>query len=99
VAAYYSATIGTLPLLLLFLEEFINTFISDMLQVLDHTHMVFSSVTLVEGLKPAAGEALTFIAETHKSLPNEVAMMSHKSAVLAAWYATGAVSPLEPFLV
>jgi len=98
-AAYYSVTIRTLPLLLLFFEEFINAFVSDIFQVLNHAHMVFGSVTHIKGFEPTAREVLAFMAETHKSLPNEVTMMFHKNTVLAAWPATGAVSALEPFLV
>jgi hypothetical protein len=98
-AAYYSVTIRALPLLLLFFEEFINTFVSDIFQVLNHAHMVFGSVTHIKGFKPTAREGLAFMAETHKSLPDEVTMMFHKNTVLAAWPATGAVSALEPFLV
>ena len=98
-AAYYSVTIRALPRLLLFFKEFIDTFVSDVFQVLNHAHMVFSSVTLIKGFKPAAGEVLAFITEPYKSLPNEVAMLFHENTVLAAWHATGAVSLLEPFLV
>jgi hypothetical protein len=98
-AAYYSFTISALPLLLLFFKEFIDTFVSDVFQVLNHAQMVFGSVTLIKGFKPAAGEVRAFIAEPYQSLPNEVAILFHENAVLAARYATGAVSPLEPFLV
>jgi len=98
-AAYYSFTIRALPLLLLFFKESIDTFVSDVFQVLNHAQMVFGSVTLIKGFKPAAGEVRAFITETYKSLPNQVAMLFHENTVLAAWQATGAVSPLEPFLV
>ena len=98
-AAYYSFTIMALPCLLLFFKEFIYTFVSDIFQVLNHAHMVFGSVTLIEGFQPAAGEVLAFIAEPYKSFSNEVAMLFHESTVLAAWQATGAVSPLESLLV
>ena len=97
--AYYSVTIRALPLLLLFFKEFIDTFVSDVFQVLNHAHMVFGSVTLIKCFKPVAGEVLAFITEPHKSLPDEVAMMFHENTVLAAWQATGAVSLLESFLV
>jgi len=98
-AAYYFATIRASPLLLLFFKEFIDTFVSDVFQVINHTHMVFSSVTLIEVFKPAAGEVPAFITKPYKSLPNQVAMLFHENTVLAAWHATGTVSLLESFLV
>jgi hypothetical protein len=97
--AYYSVTIRALPPLLLFFKEFGDTFVSDVFQVLNHAHMVFGSVTLIECIKPAAGEVLAFITEPYKSLSNEVAMLFHENTVLAAWQATGAVSLLESSLV
>ena len=98
-AAYYSVTIRASPLFLFFLKEFINTFVSDVFQVFNHAHMVFGSVTLIECFEPAAGEILAFITEPYQSFPNQAAMVTHENAVLATWQATGAVSPLEPFLV
>ena len=97
--AYYSVTIRASPLLSLFFKEFIDTFVSDVFQVLNHAHMVFGSVTLVEGFKPATGEVLAFITKPYNSLPNQIAMLSHENTVLATWQATGAVSLLESFLV
>ena len=98
-AAYHFAAIRAPPLLPLFFKEFVDAFASDVFQVLDHAQVVFGSVTLVEGLKSAAGGILAFIAEPYKPFPNQVAMLFHKDTVLAAWHATGAVSPLEAFLV
>jgi len=97
--AYYAVTIRASPLLLLFFKEFIDTFVSDVFQILNHAHVVFGSVTLIECFKPAAGEVPAFITKPYKSLPNQVAMLFHESTVLAAWHATGAVSLLESFLV
>jgi hypothetical protein len=98
-AAYHFAAIRASPLLPLLFKESIDTFVSDVFQVLDHAQVVFGSVTFVEGLKSAAGEILAFIAEPYQPFPNQVAMPFHESTVLATWQATGAVSPLEPFLV
>jgi len=95
-AAYHFAAIRASPLLPLLFKESIDAFVSDVFQVLDHAQVVFGSVTLVEGLESAAGEVLAFMTEPYKSLSNKVAMLFHESTVLAAWQATGAVSPLEP---
>ena len=98
-AAYYTVTVRASPLFPFFFKKFIHTFVSDVYKVLNHAHVVFSSVTLVKGFKPATGEVLAFITKPYKSLSNEVAMLFHENTVLATWQATGAVSPFEPFLV
>ena len=98
-AAYYFATIRASPFLLFFLKEFIDTFVPDIFQVLDHAQVVFCSVTLIESFKPMTGEILAFITEPYKSFADQVAMLFHENTVLATWQATGAVSLLEPFLV
>ena len=97
--ADYSITIRASPLLMFFFKEFINAFVSNIFQVLNHAHMVFGSVTLIKGFEPVAGEVLTFITKPYKSFPNQVAMLSHENTVLATWQATGTVSLLESFLV
>ena len=97
--AYDLAATRASPPLPLFLKEFIHAFVPDILQVLNHTQMVVGSVALIKGFQPATGEVLAFITEPYKSLSNKVAMLFHESTVLAARQATGAVSPLEPFLV
>ena len=97
--ADYSVTIRALPLLMFFFKEFINAFVSNVFQVLNHAHVVFGSVTLVEGFKPATGEVLAFITKPYKSFPNQVTIFFHENTVLATWQATGTVSLLESFLV
>ena len=97
--AYYSVTIRALPLLPLFFKEFVHPFVSDVFQVLNHAHVVSSSVTFIEGFQPAAWEVLAFITEPYQSFPNQVTMMSHENTILAPWQTTGAVCPPESFLV
>jgi hypothetical protein len=97
--AYYSATIETPPLLFFFFKELVDTFVPDVFQVLNHAQVIFGAVAFIESFEPAAGEVLAFIAEPHKPIPDQVAMLFHKNTALATWQATGAVSPLEPFLV
>ena len=98
-AAYYSVAMRTLPLLLLFLEEFINTFASDVFQVLNHAHVVFGSVAPIKGFKPATGEVRAFITEPYKPFPDQVAMLAHENTILAARQTPRAISPIEPLLV
>jgi hypothetical protein len=83
--AYYSTTLRASPLLLLFFKEFIDTFFSDVFQVLNHAHMVFGSVTLIKGFKPVAGEVLAFITKPYKSFPNQFAMPSYENTVFTTW--------------
>jgi hypothetical protein len=70
VAAYHFAATRASPLLPLFLKESIDTFVSDVFQVLDHAQVIFGSITLVQGPKSAAGEILAFIAEPYQPFPN-----------------------------
>ena len=97
--AYYSVTVRASPLFPFFFKESIHTFVSDVFQVLNHTQMVFGSVTLIECFKPAAGEVPAFITEPYKSLPDQGAMLFHENTVLATRQAAGAISSFEPFLV
>ena len=98
-AAYYSATIRTSPLLLFFFKESIDTFVPDVFQVLNHAQVIFGAVAFIESFEPAAGEVLAFVTKPHKPFPNQVAILAHENTVLAAWQATGAVSLLESVLV
>ena len=98
-AAYYVAATRASPLLPLLLKEFIRTFVSDVFQVLNHTHVVFGAVTFVESPEPAAGEVPALIAEPYQPFTDQITMLSHENAILATRQATGTVSPLEPFLV
>jgi hypothetical protein len=98
-AAYHSATVRASPLFPLFFQEFGHPFVSDVFQVLNHTHVVLRAVTFVEDLEPAAGEALTFVTKPHKSFAEQVATLFHEGAVFAAPQTPGAVTLPEPFLV
>jgi len=97
--AYHPTTIRASPLLVFFFKEFIDPLVSDVIQVLNHAHVVFGPVTLIEGFQPAAGEVPAFITEPYKSFPNQVAVPAHEYTVSAARQASCAVFPLETFLV
>jgi len=64
-AAYHTATLGASPLLLLFFQEFIDTIIPDIFQVLNHTHSEMCSVSLIKMLKSFAWKIFAFIAIFH----------------------------------
>jgi len=97
--AYYPTTIGAAPLGCFLFQEAPNTILFCEFEVLYHAHVVFGSVTLIEGSQPAAGEVPAFITEPYKSFPNQVTMLFHKNAILAARQAASAVCPPESFLV
>jgi hypothetical protein len=98
-AAYHSAAIGASPLLPLLFKEFVHPFVSDVLQVVNHTHVVFGAVTFIQNIEPAAGKVPAFVTEPDKPFPKQVAIPFHEGAVFAAPQTPGAVTLPEPFLV
>ena len=96
-AAHHSATFRAAPLCLFLFQELLDAMLFDESKVLYHAHVVFGSVTLIEGFEPAAGKILAFITEPYKSFPNQVTVRFHKNTIFTAWQAAGAVCPLESF--
>jgi hypothetical protein len=82
-AAYYTATLRASPLLSLSFKESINAIISDVLQVINHAHMVKSAVAFVETLQPMAGEIPAFITEPHDSFPQQFTLPSAMTILVA----------------
>jgi hypothetical protein len=83
--AYYTATLRASPFSRFLFQEALDAMLFYEFEVLYHAHVVFSSVTFIEGFQSAAGKVLAFITKPYKSLPNEVTMGFHKNAILAAW--------------
>jgi hypothetical protein len=71
----------------------------DKYQVLYHTHMIKSTVPLIECLKATARKITALIAEADKPFTEQFAMVAHVCAVLAAWSATGAIRLMETLLL
>ena len=61
--------------------------------------MVFGAVAFIEISQPLAGKVLAFIAEAHKTFPQQVTVLFHEGAVLAAWQTAGTVLLRKSLLV
>ena len=90
---------GASPLFRFLFQESADTMLPDKCKVLYHTHMVKSTVSLIERFKPAAWEIAAFIAEADKPFTQQFALMAHESAVFAAWPAAGAIRFMETLLL
>jgi hypothetical protein len=98
VTAYHSTAFGAAPLRCFPFQKGRHTVLFYELEVLYLTQMVFGPIALVEGLQPAAGIIITFVAEPHEAFPQPLALLPHKGAVLAARQATGTVADAKSFL-
>jgi hypothetical protein len=70
----------------------------DKYQVLYHTHMIKSTVPLIEYFKATAWKITALIAEADKPFTEQVALFAHVCAVLAAWSATGTIRLMKNLL-
>ena len=57
--------------------------------------MIESAVSLVECPEASAWEHATLVAEVDQPFSQQVTMLAHERAVLAAWSATLAVGPMK----
>ena len=60
-------------------------------EVVYHTHVVFGTVSLIDGFESNTGEITALIAEPDKSFSQQIAAVTHKGAVLTARQAAGTV--------
>ena len=70
----------------------------DKYQVLYHTHMIKSTVSLIEYFKATAWKITTLIAEADKPFTEQVALFAHVCAVLATRSATGTIRLMKTLL-
>ena len=97
--ANYLSAFRAFPLFSFVFQKAINAVLFDKYQVLYHTHMIKSTVPLIECFKATAWKIITLIAEADKPFTEQVALIAHESAVLAAWSATGTVRLMKTFLL
>ena len=98
VTANYVSTFRALPLFRFPFQKAINAVLFDKHQVLYHTHMIKSTVAFIECFKATAWKITALIAEADKPFTEQVAMVAHVRAVLAAWSATGAIRLMKTLL-
>jgi hypothetical protein len=69
------------------------------MQIFNHTHMVFGSISCVQRLKPFAGEIQTLGAKPHLAFPDFLALVFHEQTMFPPWNTTGTIAPVKPFFV
>ncbi len=74
-AAYDCSTLEAFPPLLFLFKELIDAILLDVFEVLNHTHLEMCSVSLVEMLKPLAGEIITFVTIFHLTSQQQFASL------------------------
>lgn len=74
-------TSGALPPFFFPVKKFINTILLDVLQVLNHAHLVKSSVPFVELLKPMAGKVDTLVTKLYLSAIEYLAISPNVGAL------------------
>jgi len=82
----------------LVLQEPVDAMLLDVLEVSHHAHVVLGPIALVERLQPPARKALTLVTEAYESFGDNLTVVRHVQAVLAARQATWAVSIAKPLL-
>jgi len=68
-------------------------------EVVNHTHVVFGTVSLIEGFESNTGEFAALITKPDKSFSQQITFITHKCTVLTARQAAGTVLPAESLFV
>lgn len=89
----------TAPFFLLSAKKLVHPVFADRIQILDHTHMVFVAVALIERLQSLAGIVFAFDAEADQAFADLLTAIGHMQAVLAARDTSGAIGPMEALLI
>ena len=97
--AYHSTTFRAVPLYCFFIKELIDAILFDKFEIFYHAHMVFGSVTFIEGFQPATGKILALIAEPNKAFTQTFTLLLHKDTVLATWQASRTVFLRKPLVL
>ena len=85
---------GAPILRLLRLEEGLDSASSDLLQVLNHTHLVVLAIAFIKTLQPVAGENAAFEAEFYSLVQKGRTFTLNEGAFLVAGTTAGAVGRL-----
>ena len=96
-AANNVTAIGTCPLLLLRLQKFAYTVISDMFQVFYHAHTISFAVSRIEGFQIIAGKILALKTVFYFSLQGQQAWLSDKRTFFIADAASAAIGYPDTF--
>jgi len=93
----YPVAIGALPFSSLRDQEFLNAVLFDVFKVLDHTHVVMCSVTVVKVLQVSARKIRTFKAILDLIFQKQLTAFSKKCTLLSSRPTTCAIRHPAPF--
>lgn len=99
VTADGTAAPGAAPLLRFLLEKIGAVVFLDVVEVINHAHVIPGAVPLIEVLQTPAGEITALVAETDKPEPELVAASLHEGTILTAGHAAIAVFSVEALLL
>ena len=72
-------------------KEAVDIMFFDKFEVVSHTHMIFRTVSLIEGFESYTWKITALIAKPDKSFSQQIATVTHKGTVPAARQAAGTV--------
>ena len=98
VTADHVSAFRTFPLFHFLSQKALNAVLFDIHQVLQHAHVIKSTVPLIECFKAAAWKINTLIAEAYKPLTQQVALFTHVCAIIATGTATGTIRLVKTLL-
>ena len=98
VTADHVSAFRTFPLFHFLSQKAHNAVLFNKHQVLNHAHVIKSTVPLIECFKAAAWKINTLIAVVYKPLTQQVALFAHVYAVLAARTATCTIRLMKTLL-
>ncbi len=84
-------TRGTLPLRLLLFQEIFHAVRLDVVEVLNHAHVIFRAVALVQIFQSLTWISLTHIAEPDLAFTDQVTMIRHMRTIFASGNTAGTV--------
>jgi len=97
--AYHPAALCTLPLGFFLFQKAPGAILLYEYKVVYHTHVVFGTVSFIEGFESNTGEIAALIAKSDKSFSQQITVTFHESTVLTARQTAGTVLPAESLFV
>ena len=97
-AAYCPAAFWTSPFCLFVFEQFLDTVLFNVIEVLHYTHPEISSVPVIKTFQPLAGKIITFITVFHFAGHQQRTVLYQYSALPVSGPAADAISHVNTFI-
>jgi len=89
----------TTPFFFLTLKERIHPIFADIVQIIDHAHMIFITIAFIQPLQALARVVLTLETEADQSQSDFFTTVGHVETVLSARDTAWAVRPMKTLLI